>query len=184
MKAIIKRLEHLERTAGTGKREIVIIRKIIDVDSAGQINTIGGLRKRPSQPYESLPVSFFDQEDNGNINGQDWILGSRSFVNELEEYPDQVIILDMVGDIDLNLYYERNSYSKLLEEIWQIGIDLGYSEIFIPEYRFSMIDDHTPFIQAGIPAIDIIDFDYPYWHTTEEVVGVTIMNWLETISDE
>lgn len=138
---------------------------------------------------------FFDQEDNGNIDGQDWILGSRSFVDNLDEFPDQVIILDMVGDADLNLYFERNSNRELSEEIWRIGNELGYSDVFIPEYKFSMIDDHTPFLQAGIKAIDIIDFDYPYWHTNEDtldkvsseslqIVGLTIMNWLGTIKGE
>ena len=52
-----------------------------------------------------------------------------------------------------------------------------------------MIDDHTPFFEAGIPAVDIIDFDYPYWHTTQDtpdkvaaeslqVVGETLRTWL------
>ena len=52
-----------------------------------------------------------------------------------------------------------------------------------------MLDDHTPFLQVGIPAVDIIDFDYPYWHTTEdtvdkisaqslEAVGSTLREWI------
>ncbi|HXQ38427.1 MAG TPA: M28 family peptidase, partial [Anaerolineales bacterium] len=56
-------------------------------------------------------------------------------------------------------------------------------------YRHSMIDDHTPFLEAGMPAIDIIDFDYPYWHTTQdtpdkvsaeslEIVGKTLWTWV------
>jgi hypothetical protein len=54
-----------------------------------------------------------------------------------------------------------------------------------------MYDDHIPFVQMGIPAIDIIDFDYPYWHTTKdtldkvsaeslEAVGKTLETWLES----
>ena len=53
-----------------------------------------------------------------------------------------------------------------------------------------MIDDHIPFIHAGIRAVDVIDFDYPYWHTTSDTVdkvsaeslkavGDTILKWLE-----
>ena len=53
-----------------------------------------------------------------------------------------------------------------------------------------MIDDHTPFLRAGIPAVDIIDFTYPYWHTTADTadkvapaslkaVGDTLRAWLE-----
>ena len=67
--------------------------------------------------------------------------------------------------------------------------DLGYGEQFIPAEKYSMLDDHTPFLAAGIPAVDVIDFDYPYWHTTEDTdekvsaaslkaVGDTISNWL------
>jgi hypothetical protein len=52
-----------------------------------------------------------------------------------------------------------------------------------------MLDDHTPFLQAGVPAVDIIDFDYPYWHTTGdtvdkvsaeslEAVGTTLEEWI------
>ncbi len=132
---------------------------------------------------------FFDQEDSGNINGQDWIIGSRNFVDNLDKYPDKVIILDMVGDNDLNIYFEKSSDNELSKEIWQIADNLGYGEYFVPEVRFNMIDDHTPFIQKGISAIDIIDFDYPYWHTTEdtldkisaeslEIVGKTILEWI------
>ena len=66
---------------------------------------------------------------------------------------------------------------------------MGYSDFFIPEKRFSMIDDHTPFVQLGISAIDIIDFDYPYWHTRADtidkvsgenlgIVGNTILEWI------
>ena len=80
-------------------------------------------------------------------------------------------------------------HSDLQKEIWDIAANLGYQEHFIPEYRYSMLDDHTPFIENDIVAIDIIDFDYPYWHTTEdtidklsteslEVIGRTIHHWL------
>lgn len=54
-----------------------------------------------------------------------------------------------------------------------------------------MIDDHTPFLEAGIPAVDIIDFDYPYWHTSADTadkvsakslqaVGETMWAWIES----
>ena len=59
---------------------------------------------------------FFDAEDNGNIQGQDWILGSRGFVDDLDEKPDAAIIIDMIGDADLNIYWERNSDDTLTKE--------------------------------------------------------------------
>ncbi len=46
---------------------------------------------------------------------------------------------------------------------------LGYEEfVAVAEERYSIIDDHTPFLEVSTPAVDIIDFDYPFWHTTED----------------
>jgi Zn-dependent M28 family amino/carboxypeptidase len=144
-----------------------------------------------SLPQETVPVwlVFFDAEDNGNIEGWDWILGSRAFVEKNAVQPRAAIIVDMIGDADLNIYKEYNSNPDLNEEIWQVAQELGFEDKFIPEYKHSMLDDHTPFVQAGIPAVDIIDFDYPYWHTVQDtpdkvsaesldVVGETLFAWV------
>ena len=132
---------------------------------------------------------FFDAEDNGRIEGWDWILGSREFVSQNAIEPRAVVILDMIGDADLNIYKERNSNPALTDEIWGEAHVLGYERQFLPDYKFSMLDDHTPFLEAGIPAVDIIDFDYPYWHTIDdtpdkvspqslEAVGRTLWTWI------
>ncbi len=136
---------------------------------------------------ENLPVAiklvFFDAEDNGGIDDWDWILGSRAFVRELVDKPSAAIIVDMIGDADLEVYYERNSDIALMEQIWQQAKNLGYENIFIPEYRHSMLDDHTPFIEAGIPAVDLIDFNYPYWHTTSDTLDKVSPESLKSIGD-
>jgi Zn-dependent M28 family amino/carboxypeptidase len=135
---------------------------------------------------------FFDAEDNGNIPGWDWILGSNAFVQQLTRAPEAVVILDMLGDADLNIHYERNSDPVLSAQIWQKAAELGYEEYFIPSPKYSILDDHTPFLNAGIPAVDIIDFDYPYHHTIEDTpdkvsadslkaVGDTVRAWLEKL---
>jgi glutaminyl-peptide cyclotransferase len=142
-------------------------------------------------PEDSVPIwlVFFDAEDNGRIEGWDWILGSKAFVEKLEFRPEAVVIVDMIGDADLNIYIEQNSNSALVNEIWNIAGELGYEQFFIPEPKYSILDDHSPFLQAGIPAVDIIDFDYPYWHTTNDtvdkvsaeslrVVGTTLQEWI------
>lgn len=144
-----------------------------------------------SLPNDTDPIwlVFFDAEDNGNIESWNWILGSREFVENNSLQPSAVVIVDMIGDADLNIYKERNSNTELTDEIWNTAASLGYEGKFIPEYRHSMIDDHTPFLEAGMPAIDIIDFDYPYWHTTQdtpdkvsaeslEIVGKTLWTWV------
>ena len=143
----------------------------------------------PPDLDESVWLVFFDAEDNGRIEGWDWILGSRAFVENLEVSPRAVVIVDMIGDADLNIYRERNSSPALMDEIWGKAAELGYDDYFISEPGYSMLDDHTPFLQAGIPAVDIIDFDYQYWHTVEDtldkvsvqslrVVGDTLLAWL------
>lgn len=142
-------------------------------------------------PKDAVPtwLVFFDAEDNGRIEGWDWILGSREFVKNNALQPRAVVVIDMIGDADLNIYKERNSNSELTNEIWGVAKNLGYENQFIPTYKFSMEDDHTPFLEAGIPAVDIIDFDYPYWHTTAdtpdkvsaaslEAVGKTLWTWI------
>ena len=151
-----------------------------------------------SLPKDTVPVwlVFFDAEDNGRIEGWDWILGSREFVkNNPAVRPQAVVIVDMIGDADLNLYKERNSNAAITDEIWAVAKELGYEDKFIPEYKFSMLDDHTPFLEAGIPAVDIIDFDYPYWHTTQDTpdkvsaaslnaVGATLRAWIIGLDEQ
>jgi glutaminyl-peptide cyclotransferase len=142
-------------------------------------------------PETSPPIwlVFFDAEDNGRIEGWDWILGSREFVKNNPVQPRAVVIVDMIGDADLNIYREGNSNVELTNEIWAAARDIGYPHLFIDEVRHTMLDDHTPFLEAGIPAIDIIDFDYPYWHTIEDTpdkvssdslkaVGETLTAWI------
>ena len=142
----------------------------------------------PEKINNQIWLVFFDDEDNGSESGAGWGIGSDYFVSQLKGKPDEIVILDMVGDKDLNLYMEINSNPELNNEIWGVAKQLGYSQ-FIDSYKYSLIDDHTPFIEAGIPAADIIDFDYPYWHTTQDtldkisanslkIVGETILSWL------
>jgi Zn-dependent M28 family amino/carboxypeptidase len=158
-------------------------------DGASGVAVLLGLAR--SLPKDTIPIwlVFFDTEDNGNTPGWDWILGSREFVKNNPVQPRAVIVLDMIGDADLNIYKERNSNPGLTDGIWTTAKRLGYESKFIPEYKHSMLDDHTPFLQAGIPAVDIIDFDYPYWHTTQDtpdkvsaeslqIVGETLYTWI------
>ena len=145
---------------------------------------------------ETLPVQiwlvFFDAEEDGILPGMDIILGSRIFVQQLSGKPDGAVILDMVGDADLDIYIEKYSDPTLVSEIWKQADKLGYSKYFISAQKYAIIDDHRPFLEASIPAVDIIDFDYPYWHTSMdtldkvspeslEIVGKTVMAWLNSL---
>ena len=158
-------------------------------DGASGVAVLLELARTLPEDTEPIWVVFFDAEDNGNIESWDWILGSREFVRNNSFQPRAVVIVDMIGDADLNVYKEYNSDPELTDQIWNTARSLGYESKLIPEYRHSMLDDHTPFLEAGIPAVDIIDFDYPHWHTIQdtvdkvsaeslEIVGRTVWTWV------
>jgi glutaminyl-peptide cyclotransferase len=67
---------------------------------------------------QQIWLVFFDAEDNGNITGWDWILGSRYFVGQLVCCPEAVVVVDMVGDVNLNIFREINSDRILTDKIW------------------------------------------------------------------
>lgn len=147
-------------------------------------------RVLPKDPGKQVWLVFIDAEDQGRIDGWDWILGARAFAESLRSNPTAVVIIDMIGDTNLNIYREKSSDKAITDAIWNTAAKLGYSDQFINEEKYSILDDHLPFLELGIPAIDIIDFDYPYWHTTSdthehisakslEIVGNTLITWLE-----
>jgi Zn-dependent M28 family amino/carboxypeptidase len=116
-----------------------------------------------------IRLAFFDAEDNGNIPGwNDWSLGTSYYAQNLDVKPEYVIILDMLGGTDLKVYYETNSMQsapEIMTKVWEVAADLGYGDNFVPTAKYAISDDHIPFITRGIKAIDLIDFDYKYWHT-------------------
>ncbi len=146
---------------------------------------------------------FFDAEDNGgldtcallksrpcDIGVWNWSVGAEYFAERLAIAPRTVVIVDMIGDAEQNIYYEHNSDKELQRELWEIAARLGYGDHFIPQFKWSMEDDHTPFLRRGIRAVDMIDFDYPHWHTTQDTtakvsaaslerVGRVLQSWLE-----
>ena len=146
-------------------------------------------RVLPTNLGANVWLVFFDAEDNGSLPGGEWIIGSRVFVESLEGEPDAVVIVDMIGDSDLNIFIEKYSDQNMSQEIWGIAADLGYDNQFIAAPKHRIIDDHLPFVQAGIQAVDIIDFDYPYWHTVADsvdkvsavslnIVGEVLLAWV------
>ena len=104
------------------------------------------------------------------------------------------VIVDMVADRDLAIWQERKSMSwpetrPVVEAIWDVAARRGVRQ-FVPEPRHEVEDDHVPLRMIGrIPTCDIIDFDYPAWHTTQDTpeqcsaeslgaVGDVLLAWL------
>ncbi|HUH98491.1 MAG TPA: M28 family peptidase [Anaerolineales bacterium] len=137
----------------------------------------------------SIWLVFFDAEDNGRIPGWDWTLGSRAFVASMTAAPRAMLLVDMVGGQNPTFYMDGNSNLALRTSIWDTAARLGYADSFIPSVKYNILDDHIPFIQAGIPAVDIIDIDYKYWLTTADtpdkisskslgMVGEVLLTWI------
>ncbi len=125
------------------------------------------------KPNIGVDIVLFDAEDAGNYgNDRSWAKGSEAFAREFRSkyFPRFGILLDMIGDAELSIYKEQFSVkyaAPVVDLVWNKAALLGISE-FVPAIKFSVFDDHIPLLENGIPCIDLIDFDYPYWHTIED----------------
>ncbi len=145
---------------------------------------------------------LFDGEEFIFSKHHRYFLGSEYFARDyVDNRPDYRyrwgVLLDMIGDKDLQIYQERNSMwwrdtRPLVEDIWSTARRLGVRE-FIPKKKHAIRDDHLPLHNVGkIPCIDVIDFDYPPWHTRGDTpdkcsalslakVGWVIREWLKEV---
>ena len=130
-------------------------------------------RVLPTSDRSKVELVFFDAEDSGGLNGWDWIQGSTHYVSELttsrKNSIEAMILLDMVGDTELRLPKETTSTASLQNAVWTIAADLGYGSTFLNISGGSVYDDHRPFLEVDIPALDIIQTPFPStWHTLED----------------
>ena len=120
-------------------------------------------------PGVGVDFVFFDGEDYGQPDAlEKYCLGSRHYVSMLEgDRPETVILLDMVGGrgtVVAREGYSRTNSAELCDDIFARAARLGLS-YFRDVGAGAVYDDHVPFIQAGIDAVDIFGFDYRAWHT-------------------
>lgn len=133
-----------------------------------------------------VDIVLFDGEEFVFEQGRDdYFLGSTFFAEKYKTQPPAIpyqagVLLDMVGDRELKIYYERNSlkYARnVARGIWDTAEKLGVSA-FVSRSRHNIDDDHIPLNKiARIPTVDLIDFDYPrpgigapqYWHTEQDI---------------
>ena len=123
-----------------------------------------------AEPKYGVDIVLFDGEDSG-LPGQpdSYALGAQHFAKnkDFRYRPKFGILLDMVGDKDLQIYQEENSVNyapKIVERIWDRAQRLGSSSFFASS-GYQVTDDHLPLLRVGIPCVNLIDFDYEYWHT-------------------
>lgn len=122
----------------------------------------------------TIELLFLDGEEAVNTEWRDPdnTYGSKYYVRAARQAGTlaglkALILLDMIGDRDLDIRRDSNSARWLNDIVWGSAARLGYSSTFIPQ-DFTVEDDHLPFVQAGVPSIDIIDLDYPQWHTAQD----------------
>ncbi len=128
---------------------------------------------KTNPPPVGVDIALFDGEDLGSEGFPDtYSAGAKYFArNKSANYvPFLGILLDMVGDRDLQIYKEINSVRyapAVVDFVWNYAARLGIGS-FVHQQRHEITDDHLPLLEVGIPCIDLIDFDYPYWHTVQD----------------
>lgn len=123
-------------------------------------------------PSIGVDLLFFDGEDWGKEGDPEfYLLGSKRFVRDFPRYrPRALVLLDLIGDRDLHVPMEGYSLQaapELTRMVFERAQVLGL-DAFDPVPGRAVLDDHIPFLQARIPALNLIDFDYPYWHTLDD----------------
>ena len=151
------------------------------------------LKKLPAEI--GIDLLFVDGEDYGSFDqgkDQDVLLGSRYYAAHLPAGPPPLyaVLFDMVGDKDLKIQREGSSVTgapDVVELVWDLASRLGYSHLFVDEEGLPITDDHTPLQQAGIRAIDLIDFDYgpgnKWHHSPDDTLDKVSAESLQAVGD-
>jgi Zn-dependent M28 family amino/carboxypeptidase len=130
------------------------------------------LKDKPREfTYELV---FFDGEEAWGEWATGNTFGSRHYVDAGRKDGTlkgvkTLVLLDMIGERGLQVRQDLNSTRWLNDIVWRVAGQLGHQRTFVADIT-AVEDDHTPFINAGVPAIDLIDLDYPAWHTAEDTL--------------
>ena len=160
--------------ANDGASGVAVLMEFASIISKKPLNNLG------------IDLLFVDGEDMGQSGDiEHFSVGIKLFSKDINTDSYLVAIcLDMVADIDPEFKIEYFSYlqgKNFVYEIWDLANSLGYKE-FSYELTQPIYDDHRAFYEeTGIPSIDIIDFDYPYWHTIEDTPNKCSSNTLEIV---
>lgn len=146
------------------------------------------LKKNP--PAVGVDLLFVDGEDYGDFTKApaDVLIGSRYYAGHRLPGPPPLyaVLFDLIGDKDLQIYQEGNSLigaPEVVELVWDTAKDLGYGGYFIATPKHTLIDDHLELQKAGIRAIDVVDFDYPAWHTQYDTIDKVSAASLQVVGD-
>jgi hypothetical protein len=151
---------------------------------------------RNSPLREHLALAFWDAEDAGvQYSADSWCLGARYAAAHPPKWVNRVALginLDLVGGVDMKLRPETHSLEAApwaVGGVWTIGLDL-HPQWFANDRTTGYIDDHLPWIEAGVAFIDLIGLPYQWWHTAGDTpehcsaaalaaVGEVVMQYIE-----
>ena len=143
-----------------------------------------------SRTYDhTIELLFLDGEEAMvQWQGTDHTYGSRHYVQAARASGTlrgikAFLLLDMIGDRDLTIRRESTSTRWLNDIVWASAARLGYQQSFLDDDFTIGGDDHFEFLAAGIPAIDIIDFEYEAWHTAQDDLDHVSARSLQVVSD-
>lgn len=158
------------------------------------------LQGRPR--IDDVYVIFFDGEEAFHEwSDQDSLYGSRHLAEKWAadgtiRRLKALINVDMTGDKNLRLIWDTSSAASVRKLVWDVADSLGYSASF-PRQGSAIDDDHKPFINAGVRAVDLIDFDSQntFWHTPQdtldkldphsfEIIGAVVMKSIEELEQQ
>jgi glutaminyl-peptide cyclotransferase len=145
---------------------------------------------KSTPPVIGVDLLFVDGEDYGDFTKtpDDVLIGSRHYGSHQLPggRPLYAVLFDLVADKDLQIYQEGNSLvgaPEVVELVWDTAKELGYSGYFVASPRHTLIDDHLELQKAGIRAIDVVDFDYPAWHTQYDTIDKVSATSLQVVGD-
>jgi glutaminyl-peptide cyclotransferase len=141
------------------------------------LSLVDTLERNPSE--RAIDILFFDGEDVGKAE----LLGSQHFASRCVDDYLFIVVFDMVGDKDLQIFQEGNSkkiFPELVDSLWRIGTEIAPS-VFIPMVKYYITDDHISLIKYGFRSIDVIDFDYLYWDSKDDTIDKCSKESLDTM---
>jgi glutaminyl-peptide cyclotransferase len=141
------------------------------------------------QPHEyTIELAFFDGEEAVlEWRDGDNTYGSRHYVEAAQKAGmlgslKALVLLDMIGDRNLTIRRDSNSTKWLTDLVWASARRVGHASSF-PNDETTIDDDHMPFVRAGVPSVDIIDLDYPAWHTAQDDLDHVSARSLQIVGD-